>query len=140
MIEAYSNNLSAATNEAISFNSISLKKGCTVSSSGTVIQFNRPGVYELSVNATATVPSAQSSAPADATIQLYKKGAAEPQAFSSVTAVSETDKQALSFTTLVRIQPSGCCEKCSVPETCTVINTGAPVNFENINLVVTKLV
>lgn len=140
MIECFSNNLSVNTNEAVVFNNTALLKGCTVQNSGATIQFNKCGIYEVALNATAIAPSAESSTPADITLELRKNGTAQPQATVSATAASETDKQALSLVTLVQVPENNSCSMCSSPTICSVMNTGAPATFENINIVVTKLV
>lgn len=140
MIECYSNNLSVNTGEAVTFNNTSLRKGCTVQNSGATIQFNKCGIYQVNINATALVPSAQSSAPADASLELRRNGTAQPEATVAATAASATDKQALAMTALVQVPGNNSCDPCSTPTTCSIVNTGAPVTFENVNLVVTKLV
>lgn len=140
MIEAYSNNLSVNTGEAVTFNNTSLKKGCTAQCSGATIQLNRCGIYQVNVNATALVPSAQSSSPADVSIELRKNGMSQPEASAASTAASETEKKSLSMTALVQVPSDNGCGPCSSPTTCSVVNSGAPATFENINIVVTKLV
>lgn len=140
MIEAYSNNLSVNTGEAVTFNNTALRKGCTVQNSGATIQFNKCGIYQVNVNATAVVPSATSSAPANASLELRKDGTAQPEASVASTAASETAKQALSMTALVQVPSNNSCDACTAPTTCSLVNTGAPVTFDNVNIVVTKIV
>lgn len=140
MIESYSNNLSVNTDEAVTFNNVALKKGCTVGTSGATIQFNKCGVYEVCVNATAVIPSATDAAPANATIELRKDGLKQPQAVSSATAASATAKVPLSLTSFVQVPMSASCDPCSSPTTCSIVNSGAPVTFDNISVLVTKIV
>lgn len=140
MIECYTKNASEGENEAVTWNNTSLKKGCTVEVSGASIQFNKCGIYELSCNATVSAPSATSSAPVDVEISLAKNGSQQPQAQASATISSETEKAALSFVTLVQVSENNSCCPCSSPTICSVVNTGAAATFDNINLVVTKLV
>lgn len=140
MIECYSKNVSCATGEALAYNNVALKKGCTVEVSGASIQFNKCGIYEVSCNASVSAPSATSSAPTDVSIQLMKNGAPQPQAVSTATLASETSKAALGFTTLVQVPENNSCCACSAPTVCSVVNTGTEVLFDSINVVVTKLV
>lgn len=138
MIECYSKNVSVAQGEPITLNNTTIKKGCTVEVSGATIQFNKCGIYELTVDASMVVPSASSSA-ADASIQLLKDGVPQPQAVSTGTAESDTAKVPLGFTTLVQVSQSNSCSMCTAPTTCTIVNTGTATTAD-LNLVVTKLV
>ena len=48
MLEAYSQNLTVTEGQAIPFNNLALKKGCTVELvTPTTIQFNKCGVYKV---------------------------------------------------------------------------------------------
>lgn len=140
MIECYSNNATVGENEAVAFTNTAIKKGCTVEASGATIQFNKCGIYEVSVNASATAPSATSSAPVDVKLQLMKNGVAQPQAQATETAASETAKVSLGFSTLVQVPENNSCSMCSAPTTCSVVNAGAEAAYDNINIIVTKLV
>lgn len=142
MIECYSNSISVNTGEAITFNNVALRKGCTVDVSGASIQFNKPGIYEVTVHGSAVAPSASSSAAADVAIQLRKEGNVQPQAYNKATANAATDVQSVGFTSLVKVDRQGCgtCNCCESPVTCSVVNTGAPASFENVAVVVTKIV
>lgn len=138
MIECYTNNATVGADEAIVFNNTRIKKGCMVDVNGATIQFNKCGIYEVNVNATATAPSATSSAPVDLMVELKKEGVTQGKA--TETATSETAKSALSFTSLVQVPQNNSCSPCISPTTCTVVNSGAEAVFDTINLVVTKLV
>lgn len=140
MIECYTNNATVGENEAVVFNNTALKKGCTVESNGATIQFNRCGIYEVNVNASAIAPSATSSAPVDVSLQLMKNGVAQPQAKATETAASETAKVSLGFTTLVQAPANNTCNMCTAPTTCSIVNSGAEATYDAINIVVTKLV
>lgn len=140
MLECYSNNATVGENEAVAFNNTAIKKGCTVEAAGATIQFNKCGIYEVSVNASAAAPSATSSAPVDVSLQLMKNGVAQPQAKAMETAASETAKVNLGFTTLVQVPENNSCNMCAAPTTCSIVNTGAEAAFDSINIVVTKLV
>lgn len=140
MIECFTNNATVGEDEAIVFNNTTIRKGCTAVVSGASVQFNKCGIYEVSVDATATAPSATSSAPVDITIQLMKDGVAQPQARATETAPSETAKCSLGFTTLVQVPENNSCCPCSAPTTCAVVNAGAEATYDHVSIVVTKLV
>ena len=70
MIEAYSSNITVTANQAIPFNNLVLKKGCTVALiTPTTIQFNKCGIYCVACDVSAGTSS---------TITLYKDGVAQP--------------------------------------------------------------
>ena len=122
MLEAYSLNLEVAEMDAIPFQNIAVKKGCTATLSGTsTIELNKCGVYMISVDA---------SAEATTTIQLYKDGVAQPQAQSTGGTPA--------FITLVQVDKNNnnCC--CTSPVTLQVINDTA-ATFTNVNVCVTKI-
>lgn len=123
MLEVYSENVTVAENEAIPFNNVSLKKGCTAELSGTsTIQLNKCGVYMISVDASATEST---------TLQLYKNGVAQPQAQSTGGTPA--------FTTLVQVSDNNYCCACASPTTLQVVSLDG-ATLTNANLVVTKLV
>jgi hypothetical protein len=123
MIEIYSTDIDVATNTAIPFQNVSLKKGCTAELSGTsTIKLNKCGVYMVSVDASAS---------ASTTIQLYKDGVAQAQA--QATGIT------LSFNTLVQVtENNGCCA-CASPVSLQIINETA-ATFTDINVCVTKII
>lgn len=70
MLEAYSSNLTVVANQAIPFNNLVLKKGCTAELiTPTTVQFNKCGVYCVACDVSAGTSS---------TITLYKDGVAQP--------------------------------------------------------------
>lgn len=140
MIEYYSENAATAQNEAIAWNNTTIKKGCTVENNGASIQFNKCGIYEVSVNATVVSADATTSAPVDLTIELFKDGVAMPQAKQTETAVDTTSKHGINFTTLVQVAENNSCCPCASPTVCNVRNTGGAVTLVNASLIVTKLV
>lgn len=151
MIEIYSKNITVGENELIPFNIVSLKKGATVTNSGSYeLVFNQCGVYQLTVSAvakpaTATTTEdaneAAAAAEADATtavsINLIKDGVVIPQAQSEETS---TDAAALSFSTLVQVNRNNNPCVCSTPVVCSIRNTGVAATFSSIDVVVTKIV
>lgn len=129
MIELYSNNVVAATNASVPFNTITLKKGCSTVESGTSsVNLRQNGIYLVSVNASALAQAA-----GDVSIQLYVNGQAQPQAFASATGTT-TDIVNLSFMTLVQVCDCNC-----KPTVLTVMNTAQTATFDNVNLVAYKI-
>ena len=123
MLEAYSLNYTADADTNVSFENVSLQKGCTTTLSGdATIQLNKCGVYMVSVDATAE---------ASTTLQLYKDGVAQNQAQSTGTTPS--------FVTLVQVSHNNCECACSSPVLLTVRNTTA-TTLTDINVCVTKIV
>lgn len=124
MLEAYSLNVTVATDSAVPFNNVTVEKGCTAVLNGvSTIELNKCGVYMVECHASSATAS---------TIQLFKDGVALPQAQSTGTSPS--------FTTLVQVPTNNtsCC--CSSPVTLQVKNTGsASATFTNANIVVTKI-
>ena len=134
MFEAYSLNKDLTENTAIPFDNVTIQKGCTAVLSGpSTIQFNKCGVYMVGVDASVTSTDA-----ADASMQLYKSGVAQPQGQASAS-VTAAGTSSLSFITLVQVPTnnSSCC--CAIPTTIQVINTGDAVTYSNVNVVVTKI-
>lgn len=124
MVECYSKNATAGQGEAVAWNNTVLKKGCTVDVSGASIQFNKCGIYEVSVNASST---------ASVTLQLYKSGVAQPQA-------AATGEQ-IAFSTLVQVPENNSCCPCASPTVCNLVNVGsASATLDTVGLIVTKLV
>ena len=126
MIEAYSTDITVASEAAIPFNSVTLQKGCTVSHpSPDTFNLNKCGVYMVSVD---------TSTAAEAVIQLYKDGVALPQAQS-------TGGSAQSFVTLVQSDKNNSCCPCASPSILQVRNVGtAEADFTNCNICITKVV
>ena len=130
MLEGYSLNKDLASNEAISFDNVTIKKGCSaVFASPSIIELNKYGIYMISVDGSVTSTEA-----ADAAVQLYKAGVAQPQGQASAS-ITAGATRSLSFSTLVQVTP--CC--CSSPTVVQIINTGDAVTYDNVNIVVTKI-
>lgn len=140
MIECYSKNNSRAANEPLAWDNTTLKKGCTVEVNGASLQFNKCGIYEVSVDADVVSPTATSSAAVNLALQLYKNGVPQSQAVAQETATDSTSTHHLSFVTLVQVAENNSCKPCSSPTVCNVMNTQGEANILNANLVVTKLV
>ena len=125
MLEAYSLNTTVGSLEAISFNNVTVKKGCTAELSGTsTIQFNKCGVYMVSVDASTATAT---------TLELYKNGIEQPQAQSTGTTPH--------FNTLVQVTDNNTCCPCSIPTTIQVLNVDdADATLINANITITKIV
>lgn len=122
MLEAYSTNLTAEANQAIPFNNLALKKGCTVELvTPTTIQFNKCGVYNVRCNVSAETAS---------TIQLYKSGVLEAQSTQTGTNPS--------IDTLVAVDKDNSCNPCVIPVTAQILCDTAGT-LSNANIVVTKM-
>ena len=137
MIEAYSNNISVAAAQAITFNSLSLSKGCSVKqqNSSTFI-FNKCGVYEVSFDAVAN----GSGGTGNVIVQLWKDGVSQPQALTSTTLATATDVEPISFKTLVQVPSNNNNNACCVsPTTIQFENTGVATLFNHANVVITKV-
>lgn len=125
MLEAYSLNVTIPANSAITFNNVTLKKGCTAELLGNgTIQLNKCGIYMIECDA---------SSAASTTIQLFKDNVAQSQAQST--------GSSLSFTTLVQVTENNSCCPCTSPTVIQVKNVGtASSTFTDANIVVTKVV
>lgn len=134
MLEAYSTNVTVASDSSIPFNNVTIEKGCTaVLSAASSIQLNKAGIYMISVDA-AGVPSEAGIM----SIQLSKDGILQPQAQSAVTGET-TDTSNMSFVTLVQVKENNTCSCCTSPTVCRVVNTGVAATYNIVNIVVTKL-
>ena len=136
MIESYSKNITVATGSMIPLNTVSILKGTTVQQEGAAaLQFNKCGVYQVCVNCSAVAGTA-----GNLEIQLQKDDVLVPNAISTATAADTTSIYPLSFTTLVQVPHNNCqCNACSAPTEVSIINTGQPATFKNVNAVITKI-
>ena len=138
MIEIYSKNITVGENELIPFNIVSLKKGATVTNSGSYeLVFNQCGIYQLTLSAVAEPAAAETSTASTISVNLIKDGVVIPQAQSEETS---TGAAALSFSTLVQVNRNNNPCVCSTPVICSIRNTGVAATFSNIDVVVTKIV
>lgn len=137
MIQAYSNNITVGTAQAIPFSAVSLVKGCSVEQQNlTTFIFNKRGIYLVSVDATANT----SGTSGNIVLQLSKNGIARPEAFTSAASTAVADVESLSFEILVQVEDDNalcCCSK--EPTTIQIQNAGVAAQFGHINIVITKL-
>ena len=124
MLEAYGLNVTTPAGSAVTFNNVTLEKGCTAKLNGVgTIELNKCGVYMVEFDGSLGTAT---------TVQLYKNGVAQPQAQSTGSSPS--------FTTLVQVTEnnSNCC--CSSPTNLQVRNVGtASATFTNANVCITKV-
>ena len=134
MLKLYSLNVEVGQNGSIPFNNISLAKGqSAVLSAPATIQFNRSGIYMVSVDASITP-----AAVGDVSIQLAKNGLLDQGSFSTATgAAGQTTT--LGFTTLVQVRENNTCCCNTSPTTIQIINTGQAGTFPIVNMTVTKI-
>lgn len=134
MLELYSLNVTVDQNGSIPFNNIGLAKGMSaVLSAPATIQFNRSGIYMVSVDA-----SIEPAAAGDVSIQLAKNGVLDQSAFSIATgAAGQTTT--LGFTTLIQVRENNTCCCNTSPTTVQLVNTGQAGTFPIVNMVVTKI-
>ncbi len=135
MLEAYSKNQSvAATTGIIPFNSVSLKKGCTVELNGVnSIQLNKCGVYEILFNATALATTA-----GNITIQATKNGVSQPQGSRTVVGATTSTSVNIPISTLVQVTDNNSCRCCDSPTVVQFVNTGVAWTGDT-SVVITKI-
>ena len=135
MIQAYSKNVTVATNTGVPFNSTSLIKGCTSTKTGvSTITLNKAGVYMLEFDAAVA-----GTVGGTISVQLSKNGTLMPEAFTAETAADTTDLHSISFQTLVQVNHDNSC-RCSDSGTVVeIINTGVPALYTHANIVITKI-
>lgn len=136
MLEVYSNNVIVVADEPIPLNNVALYKGTSAQLLGaSTIQFNKCGVYEVTVSFSATATTA-----GDISVQLRKNGILQPQAISTITAADATSIHSSSFTTLVQVSEnnSPCCA-CSTPTRVEIVNVGVGATLNNIDVTVVRI-
>lgn len=134
MLKLYSLNVEVGQNGSIPFNNISLAKGqSAVLSAPATIQFNRSGIYMVSVDASITPAAA-----GDVSIQLAKNGLLDQGSFSTATGAAD-QTTTLGFTTLVQVRENNTCCCNTSPTTIQIINTGQAGTFPIVSMTVTKI-
>lgn len=134
MIELYSRNVLVSSNSIIPLNVVSVRKGkCAIESGAGSVNLNKGGVYVVTANANIT-----STAAGVITMQLQVNGVPQQQTIASETIAAAGDIVNVGFTTLVQVTNNGCgC--CNTPTTIALENVGVEATFNNVNLVVTKV-
>lgn len=137
MVDSY--NIQSQTVDAnglLTFPINSILTGCTVShaAGSTTFSLNKPGLYFVAFNAVGTISGATAGV---ITVQLQNNGIAVPGALSSDTSASTTDVRNISFTKVIRVNPSCCAVNNQA--NLTFVNTGLGAIYTNANVVITKL-
>ena len=124
MLEVYSLNVNAAAGAAFPLTNVVLQKGASAILEGAgTIQFNKCGIYMLTVNG---------SAAAAITVQAMKDGVLLPYAQATGTNPS--------FQTLIQVTENNTNCPCSSPTTVQLMNSGdAAATATVLNAVVTKI-
>ena len=135
MLQAYSSNLTVATNAAFNFNNVTVDKGCAERLSGPAsIELNKQGVYLVEVDGFGTAGAATL-----VSAQLFVNGVAQPQAIDSFTGVAD-DVGAFSFKSLVQVENNNCACNCATSPTVLQVRNGiTELTDAHINIIVTKL-
>ena len=134
MISSYNNaTQTVATNGLLTFTTNRILTGCTATRDGSTFQLNKPGYYYVTFNAVA----AATEAVGELTIELQNNGVAVPGAEAASTTVTAGNNDNYAFTTIIRVLPS-CCVVDNAAKL-TLVNTGVPATFENVNVNITKL-
>lgn len=137
MIEAYSTNVAVAANQPVSFNSVSIAKGCNVIQQNVnTFLFNDCGLYELEFDASGAISGADA---ANIVLQLYKNGVPQPQAITQANSTATTDIETFGFKTFVQVPTgnSNCC--CVTPITVQILNGNAAITLANANITIRKV-
>ena len=149
MLQLYSSSatgVSTPVDSNIVFNNKTLQTGCTaVANTPTnTITLNKSGLYMVEFNGIISgIAAAEAVAAVIPTVanfvgvQMFNNGNAVPEAVTGATSAADTDVNAVSFQTLVRVRP-GCCSVDNTARlTFKVVGNNANVYFANV--VVTKL-
>ena len=105
MLQAYSTNLTLATNDLIAFNTVeAIGRTVTGTAGSSTIMLNAPGVYFINFNASGTT-----TAEGTFGVQMLKDGVAEPQAQAAVETTAGGEG-AVAFSTLISVGRSCCCQ------------------------------
>lgn len=136
MLEVYSKNVTVAENGIIPLTSVALIKGTSTQLLGTsTIQFNKCGIYEVTVSGSVT-----GSAAGEIVIQLEKNGVVQPQAVSLATAADATSIIPFSFTTLIQVPDSNNINcPCSTTTTIYLRNAGIEDTYNTITVTAVRI-
>lgn len=151
MLQLYSSSatgVSTPVDSNIVFDNKSIQTGCTaVANTPTnTVTLNKSGLYMVEFNGIISgIAAAEAEVGAEVIptvadfvgVQMFNNGNAVPEALTGATSAADTDVNAVSFQTLVRVRP-GCCSVDNTARlTFKVVGNNANVYFANV--VVTKL-
>lgn len=136
MLEVYSKNVVVAENGLIPLTNVKTLKGTSTQPLGaSTIQFNKCGIYEVTVSG-----SVIGSAAGEIEVQLEKNGIIEPQAVSLITAADTTSLIPFSFTTLIQVPDSNNVNcPCAITTTIDIRNAGIEATYSTIDVVAIRL-
>ena len=136
MLEVYSKNVTVAENGIIPLTTVALIKGTSTQLLGTsTIQFNKCGIYEVTVSGSVT-----GSAAGEIIIQLEKNGVVQPQAVSLATAADTTSIIPFSFTTLIQVPDSNNINcPCSTTTTIYLRDAGIEDTYNTITVTAVRI-
>lgn len=99
ILQAYGTNLSVSTGDLITLNTnVAIGNVKRDTSTPTVININKPGIYKVEFNATGTTTTAGTFG-----VQMYLNGSAVTQAQASMTTSTAGDIAAVSFNSIVDV-------------------------------------
>lgn len=136
MLEVYSKNVNTAANGLIPLTTVALLKGTSTQLLGTsTIQFNKCGIYEVTVSG-----SVIGSAAGEVIVQLEKNGVAQPQAVSLITTADATSQIPFSFTTLIQVPDNNNINcPCSTTTTIDLRNAGIEATYSTIDVTAVRI-
>ncbi len=136
MLEVYSKNVTVAANGLIPLTTVALLKGVSTQLLGaSTIQFNKCGIYEVTISG-----SIIGSAAGEIIVQLEKNGIAQPQAVSLITAADATSQIPFSFTTLIQVPDSNNINcPCSTTTTIDLRNAGIEATYSTIDVTAVRV-
>lgn len=100
----------------------------------TSVTIRRPGVYRVSVDASAATAA---SAATDVTLQLQRNGTQVGKVQSTATSSSSTDFVNLSFDAVINVEPT-CCPLSDNAATLTFVNSGEAATYAAMTVAITR--
>ncbi len=101
----------------------------------TSITIRRPGVYRVSVDASAATTASTAT---DVTIQLQRNGTQVGKVQSTATSSSATDFVNLSFDAVIKVEQT-CCPLSDNSATLTFVNSGDAATYSAMTVVITRV-
>ena len=136
MLEVYSKNVEVAAEGSIPLTTVALMKGTSTQLLGTsTIQFNKCGIYEVTVSGSVT-----GSAAGEIEVQLDKDGVLQPQAVALATAADATSIIPFSFTTLIQVPDNNVINcPCATVTTISLRNMGIAATYNTIDVTAVRI-
>lgn len=136
MLEVYSKNVDVAAEGSIPLTTVALMKGTSTQLLGTsTIQFNKCGIYEVTVSGSVT-----GSAAGEIEVQLDKDGVLQPQAVALATAADASTIIPFSFTTLIQVPDNNAINcPCATVTTISLRNMGIAATYNTIGVTAVRI-